>query len=123
MRQPEGSLPTSCEPTHPRPKRRKRSPAPPRRPTAATLIVSAGIAAEILYISRRTLYSLSWPRGPIPVIKVGPRAIRYHINDLKDYVDGQRRGAGIMNPPREDPDDRGEKGAEVRAAPSPGGQP
>ncbi len=42
-------------------------------------------AAKVLSISERTLYSLTVPRGDIPVIKSG-QLVRYVVDDLKVWA-------------------------------------
>jgi excisionase family DNA binding protein len=44
-------------------------------------------AAELFGVSDRTLFTLSAPRGPIPVIRIGKHSRRYDLEDLKRYAD------------------------------------
>jgi len=43
-------------------------------------------AAKVLSICERTLYSLTVPRGDIPVIRVGKNIVRYAVDDLKEWA-------------------------------------
>lgn len=54
------------------------------------LLVSAREAARRLGISTRTLWTLS-NMGAMPSIRIG-RAVRYSLDDLRDYIDAQRTG-------------------------------
>ncbi len=49
------------------------------------LAVGAREAAAMLAISRRTLWGLTAPRGPIPACKVGGRVL-YRVTDLEKYL-------------------------------------
>ena len=44
-------------------------------------------AADYLDLSEATLERDRWRGGDIPYIKVGPRAIRYDLNQLDDYLE------------------------------------
>jgi len=44
-------------------------------------------AAECLDLSEATLERDRWRGGDIPYIKVGPRAIRYDLNQLDAYLE------------------------------------
>lgn len=61
---------------------------------ATPLLVSPRVAAEILCVSERKLYSLTQPRGPIPVVKMGPRFLRYSIAALERWIE-EESTAGI----------------------------
>ena len=53
------------------------------------LLLTAKEAAKALGVSASTLYKLSQPRGgPLPVVKVGPRAIRYARQSLVEFIAG-----------------------------------
>ena len=43
-------------------------------------------AANYLNLSEATLERDRWRGGDIPYIKVGPRAIRYSLDQLEDYI-------------------------------------
>lgn len=47
-------------------------------------------AAEALAISERTLFTLT-KEGKIPHVPVGERSIRYDLEDLKEYLQSQKR--------------------------------
>ena len=44
-------------------------------------------AAEYLGLSEATLERDRWRGGNIPYIRVGPRAIRYDLEQLNEYID------------------------------------
>ena len=44
-------------------------------------------AAEYLGLSEATLERDRWRGGNIPYIRVGPRAIRYDLEQLDEYID------------------------------------
>ena len=46
-------------------------------------------AAECLGLSEATLERDRWRGGEIPYIKVGPRAIRYDLNQLDAYLESK----------------------------------
>ena len=46
-------------------------------------------AAERLDLSEATLERDRWRGGDIPYIKVGPRAIRYDLNQLDAYLESR----------------------------------
>ena len=52
-------------------------------------VEAAGVAsvpaAKFIGVSPRTLWSLTAPRGPIPVARVGRRCV-YRIDDLRAYL-------------------------------------
>ena len=52
-------------------------------------------AAKVLAVSERTLWGMSAPRGPIPIVRVGAkrRGIRYDVRDLRNWVDSQKGAA------------------------------
>mgnify|MGYP001287929504 CR=1 FL=1 len=46
-------------------------------------------AAEALGISERTLWSMTAPRGPVPVVRIGGRAVRYRVEALEQFARDQ----------------------------------
>jgi|SaaInlStandDraft_7_1057024.scaffolds.fasta_scaffold62060_2 hypothetical protein len=44
-------------------------------------------AAEYLNLSEATMERDRWRGGDIPYIRIGPRAIRYDLEQLDDYID------------------------------------
>jgi excisionase family DNA binding protein len=63
-------------------------------PTAAApLLLTPREAAEALAVSERTLWSLTWPRGPIRAVRIG-RSVRYAPDALRAWVDAQSDGKG-----------------------------
>ena len=51
-------------------------------------------AAEYLGLSEATLERDRWRGGDIPFVRVGPRSIRYSLDQLEEYV--QSRTVGRM---------------------------
>lgn len=48
-------------------------------------------AGPKLGISERALWALTYPRGPIPCVRVG-RLVKYDPRDLIAFVDAQKQG-------------------------------
>jgi excisionase family DNA binding protein len=59
------------------------------------LLLSPRDAAKALSISERTLFSISAPRGPLPVVKIG-RSVRYHFADLEAYIESTKQKGGAL---------------------------
>jgi hypothetical protein len=51
--------------------------------------------AKLLSICEKTLWSISAPRGPLPVVKIG-RNVRYCLTDLNAYIESQRQTGGAL---------------------------
>jgi hypothetical protein len=54
-------------------------------------------AARSLALCEKTLYLLTQPRGPIPVVRIG-RAVRYDRRDLERFVSEQKSNAERERP-------------------------
>jgi predicted DNA-binding transcriptional regulator AlpA len=54
-------------------------------------------AAECLDLSEATLERDRWRGGDIPYIKVGPRAIRYDLNQLDAYIESKTVRNEVVN--------------------------
>ena len=54
-------------------------------------------AADYLNISEATLERDRWRGGDIPYVKVGPRAIRYDLEQLDEYIDRKTVRKEVMN--------------------------
>ena len=52
------------------------------------LLLSARDAAKALSVCERTLFSLTAPRGPIPVLRLGSRVL-YPVATLQKWIDEQ----------------------------------
>jgi hypothetical protein len=62
------------------------------RPTSERLLLSPREAAQpVLGICERSLWALTYPRGPIPCVRIG-RLIKYDRRDLIAFVDAQKHG-------------------------------
>jgi hypothetical protein len=61
--------------------------------TPAKLLLSSREASKALSISERTLWSLTAPRGPIPVIRCGSRVL-YSVDALRRWIDAQTGAVG-----------------------------
>jgi hypothetical protein len=68
--------------------------------TIDVLLVTPPIAAKMLAISERSLWSLTAPRGPIPALKLGA-SVRYDVDDLKTWIKENKTAAAPM--PAADP--------------------
>jgi hypothetical protein len=53
------------------------------------LLVTAREAARLLAICPRSLWSITSPRGALPVIRLG-RAVRYDVRDLVSFAEAQK---------------------------------
>jgi hypothetical protein len=62
-------------------------------PPVPQLLLTARAAAAALSVSQRTLWAMTYPRGPIPVIRLG-RAVRYPADALRAFIEAQQRGGG-----------------------------
>jgi hypothetical protein len=54
------------------------------------LLLTLRQAAAALSVSERTLWALTYPRGPIPAVRLG-RAVRYDVLDLRAFIEAQKR--------------------------------
>lgn len=62
-------------------------------PPTPHLLLTAAAAARVLSISPRTLWARTFPRGPIPVVKIpGTRTVRYRLTALKEFVESVQEG-------------------------------
>ena len=52
-------------------------------------LVKQGIAAPYVGLSEATLERDRWRGGDIPYIRVGPRAIRYDLDQLDAYLESK----------------------------------
>lgn len=59
-------------------------------PAPVGILFTAAEAAKQLAVSPRTLWSISAPRGPLAVVRIGS-AVRYARTDLEAYVARQRQ--------------------------------
>lgn len=66
--------------------------APSPSPAEIQLLLSSREAAAALSVSERTLFSLTAPRGPIPVTRLpGVRSIRYSVDALREWIASQQQ--------------------------------
>ena len=57
------------------------------------LLLTPKQAAAALSLSERTLWARSYPRGPIPVVKIpGTRAVRYSVAALQEFIQAVQEG-------------------------------
>jgi hypothetical protein len=72
-----------------------RAAPPPRHADAERerLLLTPREAAKAMGISERNLWDLTSPRGPVPVVVLGPRTIRYDPADLKAFFAEQKAAA------------------------------
>lgn len=59
---------------------------------AATSKILVGIreASELVQVSERKLWSMSSPRGPVPVVRVG-KLLRYNVESLRAWAAQQEQ--------------------------------
>jgi excisionase family DNA binding protein len=62
---------------------------------ALQLLLTPRAAAAALSVSERTLWALTHPRGPIPVVRLG-RAVRYSLSALHEYVQAAQQRGGEL---------------------------
>jgi hypothetical protein len=62
---------------------------------ALRLLLDARAAAAALSISTRSLWSVSYPRGPVPVVRIGSRVL-YAVSDLQAAIE-RMKGAQTDN--------------------------
>ena len=55
------------------------------------LLLTAREAARLLSITERTLYALTMPRGPIPVVRIGPRGVRFSADAIRRWIAKQEQ--------------------------------
>jgi predicted DNA-binding transcriptional regulator AlpA len=55
------------------------------------MLLTVRLAAAALSVSERTLWAISAPRGPIPVVRIG-RSVRYDPGDLREWLEAQKIG-------------------------------
>ena len=72
--------------------------------TMPRLLLTPREAAQALSVSQRTLWSLTSPRGPLPVVRVSSRAVRYSVETLARYV-AERESGGNQAESMEGRDD------------------
>jgi hypothetical protein len=58
---------------------------------APRLLLAPREAAAALSVSARTLWGLTFPRGPIQAVRIG-RAVRYDVRDLSAFIDRAKEG-------------------------------
>lgn len=56
------------------------------------LLLSAREAATSLAVSSRTLWSITFPRGELPCVRIGSRVL-YARDDLDAYIAAMRQGS------------------------------
>jgi hypothetical protein len=60
---------------------------------SAPLLLTPAAAAKLLSLSARTLWGRSYPRGPIPIVRIpGTRAVRYSVSALQAFVQAAQEG-------------------------------
>jgi hypothetical protein len=65
--------------------------------TLPPLLLTARDAARLLAVCEKTLYLLTQPRGPLPVVRIG-RGVRYDMRDLERFVNQQKFNAETERP-------------------------
>ena len=57
------------------------------------LLISTRDAAKTLSVCEKTLWNITVPRGPIPVVRIGRRVL-YHVDDLTAFVEAKKLKGG-----------------------------
>ena len=63
------------------------------RAATPRLLLDAREAAAALSISTRSLWSITHPRGPVPVVRIGSRVL-YSVADLQAAIERMKGGNG-----------------------------
>jgi predicted DNA-binding transcriptional regulator AlpA len=50
------------------------------------LLLAIAETCKVLSVSRRTLYGMTWPRGPIKSVKLPLGGVRYSVDELKRWI-------------------------------------
>jgi len=58
-------------------------------PDSPKLLLTADEACAALGVCRKTLYSLSAPRGPIATVKIGKSGVRWSVSTLESWISQQ----------------------------------
>lgn len=61
-----------------------------RMNTTPQILIDIRQAAELVQVSERKLWSMSSPRGPIPVVRVG-KLVRYNVESLRAWAERQEQ--------------------------------
>jgi excisionase family DNA binding protein len=56
---------------------------------AVKLLLTRKQAAAALAVGERTLWAMTWPRGPIRSVRIG-RSVRYSVDALRAWVESQQ---------------------------------
>ena len=54
------------------------------------LLLTGRETAEALGVSERSLYRMTAPRGELVATKLGNRTLRYHVDDIRKFVESRR---------------------------------
>lgn len=57
------------------------------------ILVNIRDAAKLLGLSTKTVWGLTHPRGPLPVVRIGRRTM-YEVATLVEFAASQRQGGG-----------------------------
>ncbi len=57
---------------------------------AVPALLTINDAADFLRVSPRTVYAITFPRGTLRCIRVGPRGVRYSMAVLQAWIDQQQ---------------------------------
>lgn len=70
----------------------------PTRPQPVKMLLTSREAAAALSVCEKTLWSITAPRGPLPVVKIG-RAVRYSVTDLEAFIKCQKAASAPCGAP------------------------
>ncbi len=75
---------------------------PNSQPTMQPLLVTPHVAAKMLSVSERTLWSITAPRGDLACVRVG-RSVRYSLAALRVWIDAQQADSVAASSPTVSP--------------------
>jgi len=55
------------------------------------LLLNAHDAARSMAVCEKTLWSMTWPRGELPCVRIGRRVL-YDPRDITAWIDKQKKG-------------------------------
>lgn len=55
------------------------------------LLLTSPEAAQVIAVSERQLWGQTYPRGPIPCVRIG-NSVRYSLEALREFIATQQKG-------------------------------
>ena len=60
------------------------------------LLLTPREAAQTLSVCEKTLWSLTWPRGPIRCVRLG-RSVRYSLDSFREFIAEQQAAGEVAS--------------------------